>query len=161
MCTTNSGLPRARRPAAELPDAGCERVAAAHRRGADHESGLALATGARQNQPMTRGGRLQLEGGLERGPSLEITIDGRPVAAFAGETVAAVLFAADIVMTRRTQRGSPRGVFCGMGVCFDCLVVVDGVPNTRACMTWVSDGMRIERQDGLDAADPMSGCPAQ
>jgi NADH dehydrogenase/NADH:ubiquinone oxidoreductase subunit G len=40
-------------------------------------------------------------------------------------------------------------VFCGIGVCFDCLVVVDGVPNTRACMTWVREGMHIERQDGL------------
>jgi predicted molibdopterin-dependent oxidoreductase YjgC len=38
-----------------------------------------------------------------------------------------------------------------MGTCFDCLVVVDGVPNTRACMTWVSDGMRVSRQDGLVA----------
>jgi hypothetical protein len=38
-----------------------------------------------------------------------------------------------------------------MGVCFDCLLVVDGAPNIRACMTWVRDGMRVSRQDGLDA----------
>ena len=111
---------------------------------------------------MTGDRRLKLPPGLERGPSVELTVDGGPVAAFAGETVAAVLFARNMVMTRRTQRGSPRGVFCGMGVCFDCLVVVDGVPNSRACMTWVSDGMRIERQDGLDAAaGPTAGSAAQ
>jgi hypothetical protein len=123
---------------------------------------LAFGTRPGQNQPVARGGRLQLGGALERGRALQLTVDGRPVAAFAGETVATVLFAADIVMTRRTQHGSPRGVFCGMGVCFDCLVVVDGVPNTRACMTWVSDGMRVERQDGLDsAASPAPDSPAQ
>jgi hypothetical protein len=121
-----------------------------------------LTARARQNQPVAAGGRLELGGALERGPSLEITVDGRPVTAFAGETVAAVLFAADIVMTRRTQRGAPRGVFCGMGVCFDCLVVVDGVPNTRACTTWVREGMRVARQDGLEPlAGPASGSPAQ
>jgi NADH dehydrogenase/NADH:ubiquinone oxidoreductase subunit G len=41
-----------------------------------------------------------------------------------------------------------------MGVCFDCLVVVDDVPNTRACMTWVRDGMRVERQEGLGDSWP-------
>ena len=51
--------------------------------------------------------------------------------------------------TRHTVGGEPRGVFCGMGVCFDCLVVVDGVPNTRACTTWVRDGMQVARQEGL------------
>lgn len=51
--------------------------------------------------------------------------------------------------TRVTSDGNPRGIFCGMGVCFDCLVVVDAVPNTRACMTYVSDGMIINQQDGL------------
>jgi D-hydroxyproline dehydrogenase subunit gamma len=96
--------------------------------------------------------RLQLHGELERGPALEITVDGRTVEAFAGETVAGVLFAEDIVTTRRTRGGAPRGVYCGMGVCFDCLVIVDGIPNTRACMTWVAAGMRVERQDGLVAA---------
>jgi aerobic-type carbon monoxide dehydrogenase small subunit (CoxS/CutS family) len=57
-----------------------------------------------------------------------------------------------VVALRHTPGGAPRGVFCGMGVCFDCLVVVDGVPNTRACMTPVAEGMRIQRQAGLDAA---------
>ena len=55
---------------------------------------------------------------------------------------------------------SPRGVYCGMGVCFDCLVVVDGVPNTRACVTWVREGMVVARQDGLVAASrPVNSAP--
>jgi D-hydroxyproline dehydrogenase subunit gamma len=78
-----------------------------------------------------------------------VLLDGRPARAFAGETVAAVLIAEEGLRARRTAGGAARGIYCGMGVCFDCLVVVDGVPNTRACMTLVADGMRIERQAGL------------
>jgi predicted molibdopterin-dependent oxidoreductase YjgC len=87
--------------------------------------------------------------GLARGAELSLTLDGRTVIAYEGETVAAVLLAEGHIATRRTRGGSPRGLYCGMGVCFDCLVVVDGVPNTRACVTWVHEGMRVARQDGL------------
>jgi predicted molibdopterin-dependent oxidoreductase YjgC len=87
--------------------------------------------------------------GLERGARLSLMLDGRTVDAYEGETVAAVLLAEGHVATRKTRSGSPRGVYCGMGVCFDCLVVVDGVPNTRACVTWVREGMDVARQDGL------------
>jgi predicted molibdopterin-dependent oxidoreductase YjgC len=80
-----------------------------------------------------------------------VIIDGEPVEAFEGETVATVLLARGEVATRTTVKGEPRGVFCGMGVCFDCLVVVDGVPNTRACMTWVREGLQVAHQDGLVA----------
>ena len=95
-------------------------------------------------------GRLPLGAGLARGPAVTITVDGRPVTAHAGETVAAALLAEGVEATRVTAGGAPRGVFCGMGVCFDCLVVVDGVPNTRACMTWVAEGMDVRRQQGWD-----------
>ena len=94
------------------------------------------------------GVRLPLGPELERGPPVEIVLDGRTVPAYDGETVAAVLLAQGEIATRTTVKGEPRGIFCGIGLCFDCLVVVDGVPNTRACMTWVRDGMRVERQDG-------------
>lgn len=93
--------------------------------------------------------RLPLPPELERGPRVDLQLDGRPVEAYAGETVAAVLLAEGEIATRRTVGGKPRGIFCGMGVCFDCLVVVDGIPNTRACMTWVRNGMQVQRQDGL------------
>jgi predicted molibdopterin-dependent oxidoreductase YjgC len=86
---------------------------------------------------------------VARGPALTVSLDGREVTAYEGETVATVLFAEGVISTRTTVAGEPRGVFCGMGVCYDCLVVVDGIPNTRACMTPVSEGMVIARQDGL------------
>ena len=92
--------------------------------------------------------RLPLGPELERGPLVAIVLDGERVEAYKGETIAAVLLAQGEIRTRHTAGGDPRGVFCGMGVCFDCLVVVDGVPNTRACMTPVADGMAIR----LDAA---------
>jgi D-hydroxyproline dehydrogenase subunit gamma len=95
--------------------------------------------------------RLALGPEIARGPAIEVLIEGRPVTAYLGETVATVLLAEGHLAMRTTVDGSPRGVFCGMGVCFDCLVVVDGQPNTRACMTFVRTGMRIARQDGLEA----------
>ncbi|MBA2332526.1 MAG: (2Fe-2S)-binding protein [Actinobacteria bacterium] len=93
--------------------------------------------------------RLPLNRGLERGAAVTLTLDGRPVTAYEGESVATLLYAEGHVVTRLTRGGEPRGVFCGMGVCFDCLVVVDGIPNTRACVTWVREGMAVARQDGF------------
>ena len=93
--------------------------------------------------------RLPLGSELERGPRVMIVLDDEPVEAYEGETVAAVLLARGEIATRTTPRGEPRGIFCGMGVCFDCLMIIDGVPNTRACMTWVRDGLDARRQEGL------------
>jgi predicted molibdopterin-dependent oxidoreductase YjgC len=93
--------------------------------------------------------RLALGPAISRGPAVSVLLDGRPVSAHAGETVAAVMLAEGHLATRTTPGGTPRGLFCGMGVCFDCLVVVDGIPNTRACMTYVADGMDVRRQAGL------------
>jgi D-hydroxyproline dehydrogenase subunit gamma len=101
--------------------------------------------------------RLPLGPELERGPRVEIVLDGVPTEAFEGETIAAVLLARGEIATRTTTSGRPRGIFCGMGVCWDCLLVVDGVPNTRACMTWVRDGMEVFRQDGLEPMRPVTG----
>jgi D-hydroxyproline dehydrogenase subunit gamma len=95
------------------------------------------------------GRRLALGPGLQRGSQLTFTLDGGSVTAYEGETVAAVLLAEGFIATRTTPAGEPRGVFCGMGVCFDCLVIIDGVPNTRACMTQVQEGMEVRRQHGL------------
>lgn len=85
---------------------------------------------------------------VRRGPKVTINIDGRPVAAFTGETVAAVLLAEGRRVFRRTAGGSPRGVFCGMGICFECLVRVNGTPNVRACLTPVADGLTVETEPG-------------
>ena len=81
-----------------------------------------------------RGLRVPVKAGVERGRPLTFTLDGETIAAFEGETIAAALMAAGRRVLRLTQvEGRPRGVFCGMGACFDCLVVVDGAPSRRAC----------------------------
>lgn len=88
---------------------------------------------------------------VSRGKEVTLLIDAKEVTAFEGESVASVMMLEDKVAMRTTTTGQPRGVFCGMGVCFDCLVIVDDVPNTRACMTWVRDGMKVQTQKGLTA----------
>jgi sarcosine oxidase subunit alpha len=65
--------------------------------------------------------------------------------AYEGETIAAALLAAGIFTFRLSPKHKePRGLFCGMGSCYECLVTVDGAHAVRACVTPVSDGMRIE-----------------
>lgn len=81
---------------------------------------------------------------VERTIPITIKVNGEPVTAYAGESIAAALMASGHRAYRTTAGGSPRGLFCGMGICFDCLVTVNGVPNVRACMTEVSDGCKVE-----------------
>ncbi len=100
------------------------------------------------------GARIGPQPGVERGPAVSIIVDGRPVHCYLGESVAAAMIAdTDDLTLRTTDAGDPRGLFCGMGVCFECLVVVDGVPNTRACMTWVREGMAVGTQVGPAGRD--------
>jgi len=81
------------------------------------------------------------------GERVTLRVDGRQVEARAGDSVAAALLAAGIARTRiSTVLGSPRGPYCGIGACFDCLVTIDGVGNRRACMVTVAEGMDIETQ---------------
>jgi predicted molibdopterin-dependent oxidoreductase YjgC len=87
--------------------------------------------------------------------SFLIDVDGEAVAAQAGQTVAAALTAAGRRTLRHTAGGSPRGVFCGMGVCFECLVTIDELPNQRACMTLAQAGMRVHLD--LGSKDPVHG----
>lgn len=75
---------------------------------------------------------------------VHILVNGRTLEAREGESVAAALLAAGIRTLRMTpRRGEPRGLFCGIGQCYDCLVEIDGEPGQRACMTRVRPGMRI------------------
>jgi predicted molibdopterin-dependent oxidoreductase YjgC len=87
-------------------------------------------------------------------PALTVTVDGRPVQALPGRTVAAALWAAGITSWRTTRgSGGPRGVFCGIGVCFDCLVTVNDRPNQRACLVPVRSGDSIRTQAGTGHED--------
>ena len=86
---------------------------------------------------------------FDAGAPVPITIDGAPFDARAGDTVAAALLAAGIGIFRTTPvSAAPRGPYCLMGTCFDCLVDIDGQPNRQACLTRVAPGMRIATQHG-------------
>jgi D-hydroxyproline dehydrogenase subunit gamma len=79
---------------------------------------------------------------------VRIAIAGREVEAEEGQTIAGVLLGQGRVSWRRSGRtGKARGVFCGIGVCFDCLVVVNGLRDVRACQRRVAEGDRIEFQE--------------
>jgi glycine/D-amino acid oxidase-like deaminating enzyme len=87
------------------------------------------------------------------GAPVRFTFDGRTVPALAGESVAAALAAAGIVRLRATASGAPRGLHCGMGACFDCVVTIDGRIGQRACLARVADGMRVSSDAALPLAD--------
>ncbi|WP_426998107.1 (2Fe-2S)-binding protein [Pseudarthrobacter sp. N5] len=73
------------------------------------------------------------------------SFDGRPFEAAPGQSVGAALVSGGVTAWRSTRNGArPRGLYCGIGVCFDCLVMVDGASNQRACLVEVREGMQIE-----------------
>ena len=93
---------------------------------------------------------------FRRGQPLRIEVDGEPVQAFEGETVATALLASGRRIFRHTPGGSPRGLYCGMGICFDCVVEVDGESSVRSCITLVRPGMKVRtpRPFGREEAQP-------
>ncbi|HEY4020087.1 MAG TPA: (2Fe-2S)-binding protein [Pseudonocardiaceae bacterium] len=78
---------------------------------------------------------------------LWITVDGERIEGSAGQSLAGVLLAAGRSSWRRSASGAPRGVFCGIGVCFDCLVTVDGERDVRACRRPAFDGAIVLTQE--------------
>jgi predicted molibdopterin-dependent oxidoreductase YjgC len=78
-----------------------------------------------------------------------VTVDGHPFLALAGDSVAAVLLMSGRLACRSAPvSGAPRGPFCLIGACFDCLVTIDGQPNRQACLVPVAPAMRIETGKG-------------
>jgi D-hydroxyproline dehydrogenase subunit gamma len=85
----------------------------------------------------------------DAGTAVALTVDGKAVQARSGDTVAAALLAAGIDRCRTTPvTGAPRLPYCLMGVCFDCLVTIDGVGSRQACLVPVQEGMKVETQVG-------------
>ncbi len=83
------------------------------------------------------------------GETVNFTIDGRPATARLGDTVAAALLASGIESCRTTPvSGAPRAPYCMMGVCFECLVTINGIGNRQGCLIPVAEGMTIETQKG-------------
>lgn len=89
-------------------------------------------------------------GSLEERPKVAIQFDNEVIEAIEGEPIAAALIAAGKSVFRYTRkRHEPRGVFCAIGQCTDCMMIVDGEPNVRTCVTPVRDGMKVQTQYGV------------
>lgn len=91
--------------------------------------------------------------GPERGEPFSFRFEGRAVTAYPGESIGTALLAAGIRGVRTTRfGGSPRGLLCGIGSCFDCLVAVDGRSSQRACLTPAAPDIEVEVQDDVRPA---------
>ena len=89
-------------------------------------------------------------GKMEPRKKVRIEVDGKAIEALEAEPIAAALAASGTKVFRYTRKyNKPRGISCAIGQCTDCVMVVDGVPNTRTCVTAVEDGMKVETQYGL------------
>ena len=87
----------------------------------------------------------------ERNEMVNIKVDGKTIQAKKGEMIIAALTANGIRINRYTVKNNqPRGIFCGIGQCTDCVMVVNGIPNVRTCVTPVKEGMVIETQHGVE-----------
>ncbi len=87
--------------------------------------------------------------------TVTVLVDGQPVTVNAGESAAAAAMLAGLDFTRQSAvSGEPRAPYCMMGVCFECLMVIDGIASRQACLVQVREGMRIARQDGRRGLGP-------
>lgn len=83
-------------------------------------------------------------GSLHQGKSVHFTFNETSYTAYDGETIAAALLASGVRSLRvHEEKGTPRGIYCNIGHCYECRVTVNGVPTVRACMTLVQDGMDV------------------
>lgn len=83
-------------------------------------------------------------GDLPEKKSLRFRYDGQEYFAYEGDTIASALLASGVRTLRvHEEKGTPRGIYCNIGHCFECRVSVNGVPTVRACMTLVQDGMEV------------------
>ncbi len=88
--------------------------------------------------------------GVERGQPFEIEVDGKKIVAYEGESIGAALLVAGRKTLRHTNKlEQPRGLYCGIGLCQECRMTINGIPNTQACQTLATPGCRIETQKSL------------
>lgn len=93
-------------------------------------------------------------GNYEKGELVTFTLDGQKLQGYEGEPVAAALRAAGVMVHRYTLKNhEPRGVFCAIGRCTDCVMIIDGQPNVRTCVTPLKAGMNIQTQYGVSAKE--------
>lgn len=93
-------------------------------------------------------------GTYEKGEKVKFCYDGMEMEGYEGEPIASALMAAGIKVHRHTKKkGLPRGIFCAIGRCTDCVMVVNGEINVRTCITPLREGMKIQTQEGLEAKE--------
>lgn len=93
----------------------------------------------------------------EKGRLVKFLFDGRELEGYEGEPIAVALKAQGIMIHRYTAKlGQPRGIFCAIGRCTDCVMVVDGIPNIRTCMTALREGMNVQTQKGFRTKEETS-----
>lgn len=91
---------------------------------------------------------------LEERKKVKFTFDGKEVEGYEGEPIAAALRDLGVKIHRYTARQhKPRGIFCAIGRCTDCVMIVDGKPNIRTCVTPLKEGMTVETQYGISRKD--------
>jgi len=91
-------------------------------------------------------------GDFEKGRLVKFYCDNRELQGYEGEPVAAALRAAGILVHRHTKKNAaPRGIFCAIGRCTDCVMVIDGKANIRTCVTPLVEGMQVQTQYGTAA----------
>lgn len=90
----------------------------------------------------------------EKGKEVSFFFDGKELRGFEGEPIAAALKAEGVMVHRYTKKEhTPRGIFCAIGRCTDCVMIVDGKPNVRTCVTPLKEGMKVQTQDGVKALE--------
>lgn len=87
---------------------------------------------------------------MEQGQEIEFECDGITIKAKDGHTIAEALLLNGVKKFRTTRNDSPRGLYCNMGVCYECRMIVNGIPNTRTCMTLATSGCKVETQKDVD-----------
>ena len=87
----------------------------------------------------------------DKGKLVRFSLDGKELNGYEGESIAAALKAAGVMVHRYTaKQHKPRGIFCAIGRCTDCVMIVNGVPNVRTCITPLEAGMKIQTQYGVE-----------
>lgn len=89
-------------------------------------------------------------GAPQRGRLITFTYNGKPMEGYEGEPIASALHAAGVMVHRYSKKeNKPRGIFCAIGRCTDCVMIVDGKPNIRTCVTPLTEAMQVETQYGI------------
>lgn len=93
-------------------------------------------------------------GSYEKGKQVTFSFDGKEMKGYEGESIAAALHAAGVMTHRYTaKQHKPRGVFCCIGRCTDCVMIVNGQPNVRTCITPLEEGISVETQYGVQTKE--------